>query len=130
MTTIAKEGEALGELAVNSRGLKHTGASGNRDGNIGVDHGLAAGRDGGDLCGVEVVAGGEQAAAGRQASLVGELLDLERRAGLHGGGDGGVVGGGLDSLGGRIRLLLLCGDGFRRGHFELREMLGDVKTIE
>lgn len=100
-----------------ARGNAAVGAGRDGDGNVGADEGLAAGRDGGRLRGVEVVAGGVEAAAGRQASLVRELLDLEGRAGLHGGGDGCVVGGGLYSLCGRVRGLSRRGDGFSRGHY-------------
>lgn len=59
---------------------------------VSVDDSLAARGDDGSLGRVDIVAGGEGAAAGGQACLVRELLDEERRGLVHcGDGDGAAV---------------------------------------
>lgn len=104
-----------------------TSTSRHGNGDVSVDEGLAALGDDRLLGGVQVVAGGEGAAAGGQLGLVRELLD-EQRGGLlegghggavaagsggggrHCGGFGSVVGDGLADRGGRLVAL-----GGRRG---------------
>ena len=94
------EGCATGETEL-TRPRRH------RHADVCVDERFAPRGDAGVAGGVQVVAGREGAAAGREAGFVGELLDLERRdllllllgGTLAGGLHGFVVG--LDALRGR-----------------------------
>ena len=91
------------------RPVRLTGSGGHRHADISVYQDLAPGRHDGGLGSIDVVAGGEGAAACRQAGLVRELLDQQRGrlvelgdrdCGAVGavGGSHGVFGNGLDAL--------------------------------
>jgi len=96
---------------------EHTCACRNHHADVGVDQGLAPRGDGGLARGVQVVAGGESAAARGHTRLVGELLDQERRRLVDlGDGDGRTaVCGGVGHCVGGVGLHALCGRGVWRG---------------
>lgn len=60
--------------------MRRTSTSWQGDGDIGVNEHLASSWHGSRLRGVQIVARSKGAAASRQTSLVGQLLDLQRRA--------------------------------------------------
>ena len=96
--------------------MQLTGSGGYRHADIGVYQHLAPGRHDGGLGGIDVVAGGEGAAACRQAGLVRELLDQQRgrlvEVGDRDGGPVRAVGGSHGAFGDGLDAL--CGGGVGR----------------